>query len=702
MTNTKNEFLMAQTHFVLRYILNRKMVYITKGILWILLVLLASCNGNTNHDSVKANNDTIQKYIELAAVDTLSSQKRNQFNDKAFSLIALEQNDTLTRYYLSETIYNNLKLRNWVALKKTAKVLLQKATAKNDTLNIARYYRYTAGYYKHNKEYDSAFYYYSKAEKLYKQLGRNYDLGIVLSNKGIVQFYVNDFSGAEFTLIHSEFLLNKSKDNFKLSEVLIATAAVYGETGEHNKALKSNLAALDLLNAKNSNEDYTRATCLNNIGSTYCKLNNIELANKFLKEALDVKDLEKKNPSLWGVILFNSANLRLKEKKYNEAKNLYLKALEIETEQEEYEILVGINIGLSDYYSKINDTASAIEYAKKAKNISTSKNIANGVLESLQQLIKVDTKNASATAQEYIKVNNSLQNKERQFRNKFARIALETDELHLEKNQLVNQKQIILGSAVVVFLIGLLFFILTNQRSKKKELRLIKFQQKADEEIYQLILTQKNIEDQARQTEKKRIALELHDGIMNNLTSTRLNLFVLSKRNDPETIASCLIHINQIRNIEQEIRNIAHDLNKNVFNETNSFVFWLEEFVNNQNAITKAHYTLELDSNIDWNGFSSEVKLNIYRIIQEASQNANKYSNASNVTISIIQDFDTICMSFTDNGVGFDPKIKNIGIGLQNIKDRVLLLNGKFTINSIKKGNTYINISIPMQLGKRS
>jgi signal transduction histidine kinase len=59
-------------------------------------------------------------------------------------------------------------------------------------------------------------------------------------------------------------------------------------------------------------------------------------------------------------------------------------------------------------------------------------------------------------------------------------------------------------------------------------------------------------------------------------------------------------------------------------------------------------------------------------------------------------------MSFTDNGVGFDSKIKNIGIGIQNMKDRVLLLNGKFTINSIKKGNTYINISIPMQLGKRS
>lgn len=677
------------------------MVNIAKLILCALLALLASCNGNTNRNSVQANNDSIQKYLALAAVDSLSFQKRNQFNDKAFSLIALEQNDTLTRYYLSETTFNNLKQRNWVALKKTAKVLLQKATAKNDTLNIARYYRYTAGYYRHNKVYDSAFYHYSKTEKLYRKLGRNHDLGNALLLKGAVQFIVNDFLGAEFSLTQAEFLLKKAKDNFKLSEALITTAAVYGESKQYNKALKSNLAALDLLNVKNSNENNTRATCLNNIGSIYIELNNIELANKFLKEAIKIKDIKKINPSLWGVILFNSANLRLKEKKFNEAKRLFMESLKISATLKEYETVIGINIGLSDYYSKVNDTASAIEYAKKAKNISIRKNIAYGVSESLEQLIKVDTKNASATAQEYIKVNDSLQNTERQYRYKFARIALETDEIQLEKDQVVKQKEIITGSAVVVFLIGLLLFIITKQRSKQKELLLLQSQQKANEEIYQLMLAQKTIEDQARQAEKKRIALELHDGIMNKLASTRLNLFILSQRNDPETIASCLIHISQIHNIEQEIRNIAHDLNKEVFKETNSFVALLEEFVTNQNTTAKAHYALELAHDIDWSSISSEIKMNMYRIVQEASQNANKYSNANTVTIAIVQDFDAICMSITDNGVGFDPKTSKGGIGIQNMRQRILLLKGKFTINSIQKDNTFINISIPMQLEKR-
>lgn len=189
---------------------------------------------------------------------------------------------------------------------------------------------------------------------------------------------------------------------------------------------------------------------------------------------------------------------------------------------------------------------------------------------------------------------------------------------------------------------------------------------------------------------------------MNKLASTRLNLFILSQRNDPETITTCLIHISQIHHIEQEIRNIAHDLNKEVFNETNSFVALLEEFVTNQNTTAKAHYALEITAAIDWSNISSEIKMNMYRIVQEASQNANKYSNASTVTIAIVQDIDAICMSIADNGNGFDPKTTKEGIGIQNMRQRILLLKGKFTIISIKKTNTFINISIPIRLKKET
>jgi signal transduction histidine kinase len=472
------------------------------------------------------------------------------------------------------------------------------------------------------------------------------------------------------------------------------------EAKQSNKALKANLAALNLLKENNLKADELKATCLNNIGNSYTELNNFVLANRFLKEALSIKELQKTSPGLEGTILFNMATLRLRQKSLDEAKQLFAKALLISQKHKEFQTVIGIHIGLSDYYSKVNDTVKAIEYAQKAKNISIKENIPYGISESLVQLIQVDTKNASAIAQEYIKVNDNLQQTERQFRDKFARIALETDEIQLERDQVVKQKGIIISIAIIVFLIGLLFFITTKQRGKQKELLLRQSQQNANEEIYQLMLAQKNIEDTARQAEKKRIAMELHDGVMNKLTSTRLNLYVLSQKNDPETIATCLIQISQIHNIEVEIRNIAHDLNKDIFKKTSNFFTLLEEFVTNQNTTAKAQYVLEVAQDIDWSSISSEIKMNLYRIMQEASQNANKYSNATILTIAIVQDFNNICMSIDDNGVGFDPKTTKEGIGIQNMRQRVLLLKGKFTIVSIKKTNTFINISIPIRLKK--
>jgi DNA-binding protein H-NS len=64
-------------------------------------------------------------------------------------------------------------------------------------------------------------------------------------------------------------------------------------------------------------------------------------------------------------------------------------------------------------------------------------------------------------------------------------------------------------------LVGILLFIIIHQRTKQKEMRLLQDQQKANEEIYQLIQNQQTKIDEGRQIEKKRIAQDLHDGIMN-------------------------------------------------------------------------------------------------------------------------------------------------------------------------------------------
>ena len=228
-------------------------------------------------------------------------------------------------------------------------------------------------------------------------------------------------------------------------------------------------------------------------------------------------------------------------------------------------------------------------------------------------------------------------------------------------------------------------------------MQFLQSQQQANEEIYDLMLTQKSKEEQARQSEKKRIALELHDGVMNKLASTRMNLNRLSHQKDEEAINKCLTHIEGIHKIEQEIRSIAHNLNQEVFNDDNSVISLLNDFVATQNSITSTYYQIEIDKAIDWNAISSGIKMNIYRIVQEASHNSNKYAQAPNVTISLILDEDNICLSVTDNGKGFDTEKQTEGIGLKNIQQRVETLHGKFVIQSTNNKSTSLNIAIPLK-----
>jgi signal transduction histidine kinase len=403
------------------------------------------------------------------------------------------------------------------------------------------------------------------------------------------------------------------------------------------------------------------------------------------------------DPEAYSNSLSLAALIQLKMNNYNKIKEKFYLA---ERYFEQFNVISGRNynqIYLSSYFSKVKDSINAMRAAKKALLLSKSYKNPIDIIVSLEQLIKVDKKNASTNAQEYIRINDSMQIAERNFRDKFARIAFETDEIFQEKETAIKQKWIIVTIAGVIIVIIVLLLIITRQRSKQKELQFQQLQQKANGEIYNLMLAQKAKEDEARQTEKKRIARELHDGIMNKLSSTRLNLAILSKKTDTETIQKCLTYINQINQIETDIRNISHDLNQDVFQQEDSFRKMIEDFVNEQNTTNETHYELELDNDIDWNAISSEIKMHLYRIIQEASHNINKYGQAKKASISLVLDAPNICMAITDNGIGFDTSVSSKGIGILNMQARVKLLNGKFSIRSTKRDTTCINIAIPIK-----
>ena len=88
--------------------------------------------------------------------------------------------------------------------------------------------------------------------------------------------------------------------------------------------------------------------------------------------------------------------------------------------------------------------------------------------------------------------------------------------------------------------------------------------------------------------------------------------------------------------------------------------------------------------------------MNVYRILQETLQNANKYAKAKNVFVTLMREEQALRMIVHDDGVGFNlAKVKK-GIGLKNIAHRVRSLRGELMIKTDKNQGTLISMLFPL------
>ena len=203
-----------------------------------------------------------------------------------------------------------------------------------------------------------------------------------------------------------------------------------------------------------------------------------------------------------------------------------------------------------------------------------------------------------------------------------------------------------------------------------------------------------------QETEKKRIASELHDGIGQSLLiiSNRAQIGLMDE--NPEKMKEQLNSINETAaDSINEIRNIAHHLHPNLLDKI-GLTKTLQSMIKKFEGSSSVSYSSSIDD-ID-NLFKNENELNIYRIVQEGINNITKHANAKNGIISILKLEKSIKILIRDDGKGIaDEKLKNYltsseGFGLRNLKERVKYMNGKIAISSQLNNGTTISIIIPI------
>jgi signal transduction histidine kinase len=191
-------------------------------------------------------------------------------------------------------------------------------------------------------------------------------------------------------------------------------------------------------------------------------------------------------------------------------------------------------------------------------------------------------------------------------------------------------------------------------------------------------------QNEVQEKERMRIAMELHDDVLN-----RMSILLLLARDqyiDNNEVA------NNLKEIGQDIKHYILGL----------YPYWTKEaelnsvIKNNLLEIAKK-LRIELKFNVEVSNlnFSKLQRLQLFRIAQEFIQNSGKHGNASLVEITISESLTGFQIQFQDNGLGFDPKEFIPGLGTQGAKQRIQTLGGSMQIISLKGEGVKWMITIP-------
>lgn len=200
-------------------------------------------------------------------------------------------------------------------------------------------------------------------------------------------------------------------------------------------------------------------------------------------------------------------------------------------------------------------------------------------------------------------------------------------------------------------------------------------------------------------TEKERIRIgqDLHDSLGQHLTGVLLNMKILEKAISKNGSEENLPEARKISSLVKDAIQITRDLAKNLappIIESEGFREALKSLANSVEEIYRIDVTLRLDQGQDEP--DTGVALQLYRIAQEAVNNAVKHSGASNITIELVMEPRELYLAVTDNGCGL-KRTSSGGMGISIMNYRADMINGTLSLTHSPDGGTRVSCRIPLQ-----
>jgi signal transduction histidine kinase len=241
------------------------------------------------------------------------------------------------------------------------------------------------------------------------------------------------------------------------------------------------------------------------------------------------------------------------------------------------------------------------------------------------------------------------------------------------------------GTLILLFLSFTIIFLIAVYRRKQQEY--VANQLKMEENFKKELL---NAQLEMQELTFQSLSQELHDNIGQVLSLAKLNITLIDSSKIPDIKDNIDQTKDLLNNAISDLRDISKTLNTNYIREKD-----LSDSINRELAMLERvrKFKTSFVENGPTIDLPAEVRLIIFRVIQECLNNAVKHAHASTLSIEINNAAPILEINVKDNGIGFEKNTEK-GVGMYNMKNRMNMINGKMEINSIKNVGTHIRLSI--------
>ena len=203
--------------------------------------------------------------------------------------------------------------------------------------------------------------------------------------------------------------------------------------------------------------------------------------------------------------------------------------------------------------------------------------------------------------------------------------------------------------------------------------------------------------EEIREAERGRIARELHDGVLQDLSYTAQAMEITRMKCEDANLDSDLEEgAEAIRRAARDLREAIYDLR--AYRDGSQDIRQLfESLISlNRRRMPRCNFVFDLQDGLP-EQLSERGGMELLRIVQEALTNVRRHSGAGRVSVAISSDDETLRAEVSDDGRGFDPGVLPPGVGTLGMRERTLGLGGRLEVESEPGAGTIIRFIAPLQ-----